>query len=350
MVVEDSSNAGLGIGLTFVAGAATMLGGVISMIIDPHNQRFMAGALATAAGVMIFVSFTEIFPQAVDLFQEGDTFDEDHAFMMANLVYFLATLLCMAADWGSRKWHSWSRHRRTTKEATAAESTPEDLENEEDPHGVAPAAIALQELTDGLFEPHNGPVIKVELSGLSQNEPRRVPEFSEMSTNSNLADVEATHEEAVHHRLELLKVALFTAGAICLHNFPEGILTFIGTVQDPSVGVSLAVAIAVHNIPEGIAVASPILRATGSKKQALLWCSISAIAEPLGGILAWLVRSEEFSDDTYAVMYACSAGVMVYIAAAKLFVTACHLDRHWCPGGFILGTAVMAIALVLCRL
>lgn len=75
-----------------------------------------------------------------------------------------------------------------------------------------------------------------------------------MSTNSNLADVEATHEEAVHHRLELLKVALFTAGAICLHNFPEGILTFIGTVQDPSVGVSLAVAIAVHNIPEGLLV------------------------------------------------------------------------------------------------
>ncbi|KAF4695866.1 Zinc transporter [Perkinsus olseni] len=345
MVVHDS-NAGLGIGLTCAAGAATMLGGIISMYINPHNHKFTAGALSLAAGVMVFVSFAEIFPEAVILFHESGSFSEDHAFMMTNLVYFLATLLCMALDWGSRKWHARSRRIQNNKGGPALDSTPEegseDLDNEEDPHGVAPAAIALQELTGGLFDTSD--------ATRDGNGQWRVSGISEMSTNSNLAAVEEQHADVAHHKLELLKVALFTAAAICLHNFPEGILTFIGTIQDPSVGVSLAVAIAIHNIPEGIAVASPILRATDSRKQALLWCFISAVAEPLGGVLAWMVLSEELSDDAYAVMFALSAGVMVYIAIAKLFITACHLDRHWSPGGFILGTAIMSVSLVLFRL
>ena len=43
-----------------------------------------------------------------------------------------------------------------------------------------------------------------------------------------------------------------TAAAIAIHNFPEGIATFIVGLARPQLGIALAVAIAVHNIPEGM--------------------------------------------------------------------------------------------------
>lgn len=60
----------------------------------------------------------------------------------------------------------------------------------------------------------------------------------------------------------------FTALAIAIHNFPEGIATFTAALQDPGLGIAIAIAIAIHNIPEGIAVAVPIYFSTGDRKKA----------------------------------------------------------------------------------
>ena len=56
-----------------------------------------------------------------------------------------------------------------------------------------------------------------------------------------------------------------TALAIAIHNLPEGLATFMATLDDPTVGASLAVAIAIHNIPEGVCIAMPVYHATGSR-------------------------------------------------------------------------------------
>lgn len=61
---------------------------------------------------------------------------------------------------------------------------------------------------------------------------------------------------------------IFTALAIAIHNFPEGLATFVSAMQEPSVAIPIVVAIAIHNIPEGIAVSVPIYQATGSKMKA----------------------------------------------------------------------------------
>jgi len=45
-------------------------------------------------------------------------------------------------------------------------------------------------------------------------------------------------------------MGLFTALAIAIHNFPEGLVTFLAALQDPGLGIAITVAIALHNIPE----------------------------------------------------------------------------------------------------
>ncbi|KAH8512488.1 hypothetical protein H0E87_005950 [Populus deltoides] len=64
------------------------------------------------------------------------------------------------------------------------------------------------------------------------------------------------------HRRQVLFSGIITAIGISLHNFPEGMAVFLGSMKGLRVGINLAVAIALHNIPEGVAVALPIYFAT----------------------------------------------------------------------------------------
>merc|ERR1712072_176356 len=81
---------------------------------------------------------------------------------------------------------------------------------------------------------------------------------------------------------KLQKMGLMTALAIGIHNFPEGLATFVATLHDPNVGAALAVAIGIHNIPEGLCVSIPIYYSTGSRTKALAWALLSGISEPIG--------------------------------------------------------------------
>lgn len=56
------------------------------------------------------------------------------------------------------------------------------------------------------------------------------------------------------NKSSLMKMGVLTAIAITIHNFPEGIATFISALEDPQIGISVAFAVAIHNIPEGIVV------------------------------------------------------------------------------------------------
>lgn len=88
---------------------------------------------------------------------------------------------------------------------------------------------------------------------------------------------------------KLLRTGVFTALAICIHNFPEGIATFVSALQDFSIVIPIVVAIAIHNIPEGISVSVPIYYATESKKKAFVYSFISGLAEPIGALVGYLI-------------------------------------------------------------
>lgn len=147
---------------------------------------------------------------------------------------------------------------------------------------------------------------------------------------------------------KLRKMGLFTALAIAIHNFPEGIATFTSALQDPALGIAITIAVAIHNIPEGIAVAVPIYYATGDRKQAFKLSFLSGLAEPAGAIIAFLILMPFLNGVMFGVIFAAVAGIMVFISLDELLPAAKKFDEaHLSIYGLIAGMAVMAISLVL---
>jgi len=143
-------------------------------------------------------------------------------------------------------------------------------------------------------------------------------------------------------------MGMFSALAIAIHNFPEGLATFTGALQDPTMGVSIAVAIAIHNIPEGIAVSVPLYYATGDKKKAFKLSFLSGLSEPVGALLGYFILMRFMTDSTFGIIFAGVAGIMVYISLDELLPTAeKYGEHHIAIWGLILGMVVMASSLVM---
>jgi ZIP family zinc transporter len=157
---------------------------------------------------------------------------------------------------------------------------------------------------------------------------------------------EHDHSGRSEHNSRLLKTGMFVAIGIGIHNFPEGMASFVGALQDPSLGISIAVAIAIHNIPEGLAVAAPIVAATGSRRKAFLWSLLSGLAEPLGAGVAALVLFPFLTDAVLGYILAAVAGIMVFITLDELIpISRSFGKEHLSFIGVGLGMAVMATSL-----
>ncbi len=172
---------------------------------------------------------------------------------------------------------------------------------------------------------------------------RMVPE---QGNPHEIKRVEAMRERP-QDQARLLRLGLFTAGAIALHNFPEGFATFIAALKDPALGVSIAIAIAIHNIPEGIAVAVPLFYATGSRKKAFGYSFLSGLAEPVGALVGYLILLPFLNDTLFALTFAFVAGIMVFISLDELLPAAEEYgEHHLAIYGLIAGMAVMAASLL----
>lgn len=154
------------------------------------------------------------------------------------------------------------------------------------------------------------------------------------------------HSEA--HKANLMRMGMFTALAIGIHNFPEGLATFTAALADPSLGIPIAVAIAIHNIPEGIAVAVPIFYATGSRMKAFKLSFLSGLSEPVGALVGYVLLYNFFNDAMFGFIFASVAGIMVYISLDELLPSAREYgEHHLSMYGLIAGMAVMAVSLLM---
>ncbi len=175
-----------------------------------------------------------------------------------------------------------------------------------------------------------------------------------------LIDILIPKAENPHHFIEissttqaqvnkpLLRTGLFTALAIGIHNFPEGLATFGTALSDIRLGAIIAIAIAIHNIPEGIAVSMPIYFATKNKNKAFVVSFLSGIAEPIGALIGFLILMPFLSVNLLASLLAFTAGVMVYISVDEILPVAHKYGHgHTVVSGIVLGMLIMALSLFL---
>lgn len=182
-------------------------------------------------------------------------------------------------------------------------------------------------------------------SAENPHEVRKIEEVSEsLNESGNYKD---NFLEKIKKK-RLMRMGMFSALAIGLHNFPEGLATFIAALTDVSIGIPIAIAIAIHNIPEGIAISVPIFYATGSRRKAFIYSFLSGLAEPVGAIIGWLILMPYLNDTVFGIIYAGVAGIMVFVSFDELLPAAQEYgEHHLSVYGLVAGMAVMGVSLVL---
>lgn len=192
----------------------------------------------------------------------------------------------------------------------------------------------------------------IELGSLGENEQKEGigsdDSFEENEKIGSSALTQKEEEVAIENK-KLVNMGINTALAIGLHNFPEGLATFVAALDDPAVGAVLAIAIGIHNIPEGLCVALPIYYATGNRWKAFMWALVSGASEPIAALLGWAVLANSFSDTLYAILFGLVGGMMVIISTRELLPTAHRYDPEdtVVTYSFIGGMMIMALSLVL---
>ncbi|QDZ42989.1 zinc transporter ZupT [Corynebacterium sp. sy039] len=164
----------------------------------------------------------------------------------------------------------------------------------------------------------------------------------------HVSEHDMSDKAARQHQQAMMKTGSMAALALMIHNFPEGAASFVAGTAQASIALPVVCAIAIHNIPEGIAVGVPIREATSSKKKALLWTLISGLTEPLGALVCLLFLMPFMNGMALGIIFACVAGVMVFISLDKLLPAALSTNKqHTAIYGVILGMAIMALSLLL---
>ena len=138
--------------------------------------------------------------------------------------------------------------------------------------------------------------------------------------------------------------------AITLHNIPEGLAIGVafGAVASGLPGaeigaaVALTIGIGIQNFPEGVAVAIPLRRKGMSPLKSFWWGQLSAVVEPIAGVLGALAVIYALPILPYALAFA--AGAMIYVVIEEV-VPESQQDIYtdFATLGFIGGFIVMMI-------
>lgn len=168
-----------------------------------------------------------------------------------------------------------------------------------------------------------------------------------IENSSEIWGIKERQGESVYAK-RLMRMGAVTALAIAVHNFPEGMATFVSALQGPGIALPIVVAVAIHNIPEGMAVSVPVYQATGSKWRAFLYSFLSGLAEPAGALLGWLILQPVMDDTVCGLLFGSVAGIMVFISFNELLPAAREYgEHHISMRGLILGMVTMAASLLL---
>jgi ZIP family zinc transporter len=129
--------------------------------------------------------------------------------------------------------------------------------------------------------------------------------------------------------------------AMTLHNFPEGLAVGVSYGGDElGAATALAIGIGLQNIPEGLAIALPLRRGGMSRGRAFFWGQLSAVVEPVAGVLGASLVLVSGALLPYGM--AAAAGAMLYVVVEELIPeTVRSGTTDVATLGFIVGFTVM---------
>ncbi len=281
-------------GLTLFAGLSTGIGSALAFFTKTTNTRFLAVALGFSAGVMIYVAMIEIF------FKAKESLVSEMGVSAGNWV----TLLSFFG-------------------------------------GILVIAL-IDRLVPSAENPHEIRMVE-EVGGENGD----LPSDDTIITSAAREKLAESRSES-HKKKKLMRMGYLSAIAITVHNFPEGLATFIAALSDLSIGIPIAIAIAIHNIPEGIAVSVPIYYATNSRRKAFKYSFLSGLAEPVGALIGWMLLMPYLNESMFGIIFAAVAGIMIFISLDELLPAAREYgEHHLSIYGLIAGMAVMGVSLVL---
>jgi len=326
------------------AGLATGIGGALvffpELLKKVPQATVLAMSLALSAGVMIYVSFIEIFYKSLDAISETGSFSEGGAAALTTVCFFSGMLFCALLEFVVHKVMQ-----QPDKDEGAAQCVcPAHADVPFHAAAQQSSTLASAEADDA---PEQPATVSVEIVDDAVKPGRAGTDAPATAPPRKLAEGELIGNPA--ESASLSRMGMMTALAIAIHNFPEGLATFLATVEDEKLGASLGVAIAVHNIPEGLCVAMPIYYATGSKWKAFGWSLLSGVTEPIGGILGFAALQPVFTPMMFGIVFAMVGGMMVFIVCHELLPSAHKYMRNgpavtMC---LMIGMIVMATSLVL---
>ena len=290
----DTQTVLIAFGLTLIAGLSTGIGSLIAFFAKKTNQTFLTVSLGFSAGVMLFVSFVDIFPAAQASFEE--TLGEN-ALLATMLAFFCGMFLIAVIDF----------------------LIPE----KDNPH----EAVLVEDMV-------KNPIWS------KFKHARQGPGGGQGYGHGHKRD-EKTPQK-------LHRIGALMAVSIAIHNFPEGLATFTVALQGAEFALPIVIAIALHNIPEGIAVSVPIYQATGKKRKAFWWSLLSGLSEPLGAVIGYFILLPFWSPTIEGALMALTAGIMVYISLDELLPTAERYGKHhYAIIGVVAGMIFMAVSILL---
>jgi len=118
----------------------------------------------------------------------------------------------------------------------------------------------------------------------------------------------------------IFKTGILIMIGLIIHNFPEGMITFITSINDINMGILVSIGIMLHNIPEGILISLPIYFVTRNKKKAILYSFLSGMAEPLGAVFAMVFIKHINSNVFMGIVTYMVAGFMLNMGLNTILI------------------------------
>ena len=343
-MIESGGSVGLAFGLTIGAGLSTCIGGLIVFfkpLVHLTKPISLAISLSLSAGVMVFISLVEIFGESIESFKKG--------FEIVKI--FNSTSDCIEQGWDFLN--------KTTLGSYCSHCNPQC----EGHSWLAASAtyllgaliiFALDFIVAKISPIAHASIQPSDVTTIHTTTPNSRADTLSTSENANTQDCEkniSSKEEIFSDsdKNQLNRAGMLTALAIGLHNIPEGVATYIGAIGDTRLGAALTIGIALHNIPEGIAVAASVYFATSNRLKAFLWTFVSALAEPLGAIIAWLIVGDGLNPHVEGLMFGVVAGIMVTISFKEMLPNALkfYSKGHVVILSVLCGMGIMVLSLIL---